>query len=47
MIVGGRMPGRGTRAFYRVRVPVESRAEGDAFCKKLQAAGASCIVLKS
>ena len=28
MIVGGRMPGRGSRAFYRVRVPVETRAEG-------------------
>jgi Transglycosylase SLT domain/SPOR domain len=47
MIVGGRMPGRGTRAFYRVRVPVETRAEGDAFCKKLKAAGGICIVLKS
>jgi hypothetical protein len=47
MIVGGRMPGRGTRAFYRVRVPVETRAEGDAFCKRLQAAGGSCIVLRT
>jgi len=47
MIVGGRMPGRGTRAFYRIRVPVQTRAEGDAFCRKLQEAGGSCIVLKS
>jgi hypothetical protein len=47
MIVGGRMPGRGSRAFYRVRVPVQTRSEGDAFCKKLQAAGGSCVVLKS
>ncbi|MFN2122009.1 MAG: hypothetical protein ACK2UP_00765, partial [Candidatus Promineifilaceae bacterium] len=23
MIVSGRMPGRGTRAFYRIRVPVQ------------------------
>ena len=47
MIVGGRMPGRGSRAFYRIRVPVETRAEGDAFCKKFRAAGGSCVVLKS
>lgn len=47
MIIGGRMPGRGTRAFYRVRVPVETRAEGEEFCTKLKAAGGSCIVLRT
>ena len=47
MIVGGRMPGRGTRAFYRVRVPVETRAEGEKFCAKLIAAGGDCVVLKT
>ena len=47
MIIGGRMAGRGTRAFYRVRVPVETRAEGEEFCSKLKRAGGSCIVLKS
>lgn len=47
MIVGGRVPGRGTRAFYRIRVPVETRAEGEDFCSKLKNAGGSCVVLKS
>jgi hypothetical protein len=47
MIVSGRLPGRGTRSFYRVRVPVETRTEGEAFCTRLKASGASCIVLKS
>ena len=47
MIVGGRMPGRGTRAFYRVRVPVETRAEGEKFCAKFRAAGGDCVVLKT
>ena len=47
MIIGGRMPGRGARAFYRVRVPVETRAEGEEFCAKLKQAGGSCVVLKT
>jgi hypothetical protein len=47
MIIGGRAEGRGARAFYRVRVPVQSRDEGDRLCKRLQAAGGSCIVLKT
>ncbi len=47
MIVGGRMAGRGARAFYRVRVPVETRTEGEAFCKKLKRAGGDCVVLKT
>jgi hypothetical protein len=47
MIVSGRMPGRGTRAFYRARVPVETRAEGEKLCAALQRAGAACIVLKT
>ena len=47
MIIGGRMPGRGPRAFYRVRVPVETRKEAETFCAELKAAGGSCVVLKS
>jgi hypothetical protein len=47
MVISGRMQGRGTRTFYRVRVPAETRAEGEAFCAELNAAGGSCIVLKS
>jgi hypothetical protein len=47
MIIGGRMAGRGARAFYRARVPVQSRSEGDTLCAKLKAAGASCVVLRT
>jgi hypothetical protein len=47
MIVSGRSPGGGKRTFYRVRVPVETRAEGESFCARLKASGGSCIVLKS
>ena len=47
MIVAGRMPGRGTRAVYRMRVPMQTREEADGFCKKLKAAGGNCIVLKT
>ena len=47
MIIGGRMPGRGSRAFYRIRVPVQTRAEGEKFCSELRKAGGTCIVLKT
>lgn len=47
MIVAGRMRGRGTRAFYRIRVPMQTRAEAERLCADLQAAGGSCIVLKT
>jgi hypothetical protein len=47
MIVTGRAPGRGTRAFYRVRVPVETRANGEEICADLRRAGGNCVVLKS
>ena len=41
------MPGRGTRAFYRIRVPAATRDEGEKFCAKFRAAGGDCVVLKS
>jgi hypothetical protein len=47
MIVGGRMAGRGSRSFYRVRVPVETRSEGEQVCAELKKAGGSCIVLRT
>lgn len=47
MIVAGRAPGRGTRVFYRVRVPTETREEAETFCRELRSAGGSCIVLKT
>lgn len=47
MIIGGLMRGRGTRPFYRARVPVQTREEGERLCAKLRAAGGSCVVLKT
>ncbi|MBA3520418.1 MAG: lytic transglycosylase domain-containing protein [Rhizobiales bacterium] len=47
MIISGRLRGRGTRAFYKVRVPMQSRDEADQFCAELRAAGGSCVVLKT
>jgi hypothetical protein len=47
MLIGGRMRGRGTRAFYRVRVPAQSRKEAEQICAALKKAGGACIVLKT
>ena len=47
MIVAGAMSGRGPRSFYRARVPVETKAEGEELCTELKRNGGSCIVLKS
>ena len=47
MIISGRMRGRGTKTFHRVRVPMDSRAAAEKLCASLRAAGADCIVLKT
>jgi hypothetical protein len=47
MVIGSRMRGRGTRIFYRVRVPMQSRKEADDLCGEIRSAGGSCIVLKT
>ncbi len=47
MVISGRMPGRGRRAFFQVRVPAASRAEAEEVCAKLRAAGGNCVVLKT
>lgn len=47
MLVSARMAGRGTRPFYRVRIPMPTRGDADRFCADLQAAGGSCVVLKT
>lgn len=47
MIIGTRLRTRGFHAFYRVRVPAQSRGEADALCRKIQAARGSCAVLRS
>jgi hypothetical protein len=47
MIIGTRLRNRGTRAFYRVRIPAESRQAADAVCGRIRGAGGACIVLKT
>jgi hypothetical protein len=54
-IIGGKNPfvlgsvvrSRGTRPFYRVRVPAENRPEAEKICAALEAAGGACVVLRS
>jgi hypothetical protein len=47
MVIGTRLRSRGTRAFYRVRVPAETRAAANTLCNRIRAAGGACIVLRS
>ncbi len=47
MIIGTRLRTRGTRRFYRVRVPAETRAAATALCGRIHAVGGSCVVLRS
>jgi len=47
MIIGTRFRSRGTRAFYRVRVPSATRTAALDLCKKIHASGGSCIVLRT
>ncbi len=47
MVIGTRFRSRGFRAFYRVRVPAETRVAAAALCARIHAAQGSCIVLRS
>jgi hypothetical protein len=47
MIIGTRLRYRGTRTFYRVRAPAETRQAAEQLCRDIRAAGGSCIVLPS
>jgi transglycosylase-like protein with SLT domain/sporulation related protein len=47
MVIGTRLLSRGTRTFYRVRLPAESRQSADALCRRIRAAGGDCVVLRS
>lgn len=47
MVIGTRLRTRGTRAFYRVRVPAASRQDADALCRRIQAASGACVTLRS
>lgn len=47
MIIGTRLRSRGTRAFYRVRVPAPTRQAADDLCARIRSKGGACIVLRS
>jgi Transglycosylase SLT domain/SPOR domain len=47
MIIGTRLRSRGTRAFYRVRVPASTRMAANALCNRIRSVGGSCLVLPS
>ncbi len=47
MIIGTRLRNRGTRAFYRIRIPAQSRQAADTLCGRIRHAGGACIVLRT
>jgi hypothetical protein len=47
MVIGTRLRSRGTRAFYRVRIPAATREAAAEICGRLHRAGGACVVLKS
>ena len=47
MIIGTRLRSRGTRAFYRIRVPAPTREAASGLCDRIRAAGGACVVLPS
>ena len=47
MIIGTRLRFRGTRAFYRVRIPAETRGAADTLCGRIRRAGGACLVLRT
>jgi hypothetical protein len=47
MIIATRLRSRGSRPFYRVRVPAQTRAAANALCDRIRAAKGSCVTLRS
>lgn len=47
MIIGTRLRTRGTQAFYRIRIPAQSRQAADELCDRIRTGGGACIVLKT
>ncbi|WP_336485557.1 lytic transglycosylase domain-containing protein [Methylobacterium nigriterrae] len=47
MIIGTRLRSRGTRAFYRIRIPAQSRQAADTLCGRIRTVGGACIVLRT
>ncbi|MGY2047612.1 lytic transglycosylase domain-containing protein [Methylobacterium sp. JK268] len=47
MVIGTRFRNRGTRAFYRIRVPAETRPAAETLCNRIRGVGGACLVLKT
>lgn len=47
MIIGTRLRSRGTRAFYRIRIPAQSREAADSLCGRIRQVGGACLVLRT
>ena len=47
MIIGTRLRSRGTQAFYRIRLPAQSRQAADELCGRIRTSGGACIVLRT
>lgn len=47
MIIGTRLHYRGSRTFYRVRAPADTRRNAEELCQKIRSLRGSCIVLPS
>ncbi|MEA2876532.1 MAG: hypothetical protein QOF14_1728 [Hyphomicrobiales bacterium] len=47
MVIGTLMRSRGTRAFYRVRIPAPTRTAATEVCDRLRKQGGACVVLRS
>lgn len=47
MVVRGVNRSRGSAALYQLRVPAQTRDEAGDICRRLQTAGAACLVLKT
>ncbi|WP_181706434.1 lytic transglycosylase domain-containing protein [Chthonobacter rhizosphaerae] len=47
LVIGTRVGGRGPSRFYRVRIPLQTRGEANALCRRLRADGGSCLVQRN
>lgn len=47
MLLAGGLRSRGYSAFYRVRAPAATRAEGNILCAKILRGGGACVVLRN
>jgi hypothetical protein len=47
MVIGTRIHSRGSRIYYRVRVPAQTRGEANGVCNRIHSLGGACVVLRS